>query len=35
MPNWKPPARSYATSMHNNETSALVHMTDTPGAIRR
>jgi len=30
MPNWRPPARSYATAMHSNETSALVHMTDTP-----
>lgn len=30
MPNWKPPVRSYATAMHSNETSTLVHMTDTP-----
>ena len=30
MPNWSPPARSYATGVLSNETSALVHMTDTP-----
>lgn len=30
MPNWAPPARSYATHILANETSALVHMTDTP-----
>lgn len=30
MPNWKPPARSYTTGVLANETSALVHMTDTP-----
>jgi hypothetical protein len=30
MPNWSPPARSYATRVLANETSALVHMTDTP-----
>ena len=30
MPNWKPPARSYATRVLANETSALVHMVDTP-----
>lgn len=30
MPNWSPPARSYATGVLANETSALVHMTDTP-----
>jgi hypothetical protein len=30
MPSWKPPARSYATRILANETSALVHMTDTP-----
>jgi hypothetical protein len=30
MPNWAPPARSYATRILANETSALVNMTDTP-----
>jgi hypothetical protein len=30
MPNWSPPARSYATRVLANETSALVNMTDTP-----
>jgi hypothetical protein len=30
MPNWSPPARSYATRVLANETSALVCMTDTP-----
>lgn len=30
MPNWAPPARSYATSILSNETSALIHMVDTP-----
>jgi ketosteroid isomerase-like protein len=30
MPNWGPPARSYATHVLANETSALVHMVDTP-----
>jgi ketosteroid isomerase-like protein len=30
MPNWSPPARSYTTAVLSNETSALVHMTDTP-----
>ena len=30
MPNWSPPARSYATGVLSNETSALVHMIDTP-----
>ena len=30
MPNWAPPARSYATRILANDTSALVHMTDTP-----
>ena len=30
MPNWAPPARSYATRVLANETSALVNMTDTP-----
>jgi hypothetical protein len=30
MPNWSPPARSYATAVLSNETSALVRMTDTP-----
>jgi hypothetical protein len=30
MPNWSPPARSYATRILSNETSALVHMVDTP-----
>ncbi len=30
MPNWGPPARSYATRVLANETSALVHMVDTP-----
>ena len=30
MPNWAPPARSYATRILSNETSALVHMVDTP-----
>jgi hypothetical protein len=30
MPRWAPPARSYATKILSNETSALVHMVDTP-----
>jgi hypothetical protein len=30
MPNWDPPARSYATSVLANDVSALVRMTDTP-----
>ena len=30
MPNWSHPARSYATRILANDTSALVHMTDTP-----
>ena len=30
MPNWAPPARSYATQILSNETSALIHMVDTP-----
>ena len=30
MPNWSPPARSYATRVLGNETSALVNMVDTP-----
>ena len=30
MPNWSPPARSYATRVLSNESSALVNMTDTP-----
>ncbi len=30
MPNWTPPARSYTTAMFSNETSALLHMVDTP-----
>lgn len=30
MPNWAPPARSYATSILSNEHSALIHMVDTP-----
>jgi hypothetical protein len=30
MPNWGPPARSYATRIMSGETSALVHMVDTP-----
>lgn len=30
MPNWLPPARSYATKILSNECSALVHMVDTP-----
>ncbi|HEY6430030.1 MAG TPA: hypothetical protein VIX84_22600, partial [Acidimicrobiales bacterium] len=30
MPNWAPPARSYATAIFSNEDSALVHMVDTP-----
>jgi hypothetical protein len=30
MPKWAPPARSYATGVLSNETSALVHMVDTP-----
>jgi hypothetical protein len=30
MPNWSPPARSYATRVLAGEHSALVHMTDTP-----
>ncbi len=30
MPNWSPPARSYATGVLVQRASALVHMTDTP-----
>jgi hypothetical protein len=30
MPKWSPPARSYTTGVLSNETSALVHMVDTP-----
>ena len=30
MPNWGPPARSYATKILSGEASALVHMVDTP-----
>jgi len=30
MPTWAPPARSYATKILPGETSALVHMVDTP-----
>lgn len=30
MPGWHPPARSYATRILSNETSALIHMVDTP-----
>jgi len=30
MPNWSPPARSYAIRVLSNEASALVHMVDTP-----
>jgi ketosteroid isomerase-like protein len=30
MPNWAPPARSYATRILSGDTSALVHMVDTP-----
>lgn len=30
MPGWRPPARSYATRVLSNETSALIHMVDTP-----
>ena len=30
MPNWAPPARSYASKMLGGETSALVYMVDTP-----
>ena len=30
MPNWAPPARSYATQILSNETSALIRMVDTP-----
>ena len=30
MPNWAPPARSYATKILSGETSALVYMVDTP-----
>jgi hypothetical protein len=30
MPNWAPPARSYATKILSGEASALVHMVDTP-----
>jgi hypothetical protein len=30
MPQWSPPARSYATKILSNDASALVHMTDTP-----
>jgi hypothetical protein len=30
MPTWSPPARSYATGVLSNETSALVRMVDTP-----
>jgi hypothetical protein len=30
MPNWAPPARSYATKILSGDTSALVHMVDSP-----
>jgi hypothetical protein len=30
MPNWAPPARSYSPAILSNETSALVHVVDTP-----
>jgi hypothetical protein len=30
MPGWAPPARSYATRILAGDTSALVHLTDTP-----
>ncbi len=30
MPNWRPPARSYATKILSNDLSALVRMVDTP-----
>lgn len=30
MPTWEPPARSYSTAVFSNETSALLHMVDTP-----
>ena len=30
MPNWGPPARSYATRILSGDASALVHMVDTP-----
>jgi hypothetical protein len=30
MPSWSPPARSYTTGVFSNESSALVHMVDTP-----
>lgn len=30
MPGWRPPARSYATRVLSNETSALIHMVDSP-----
>jgi hypothetical protein len=30
MPSWSPPARSYTTGVLSNESSALVHMVDTP-----
>jgi hypothetical protein len=30
MPNWAPPARSYSTGILSNQTSALIHMVDTP-----
>lgn len=30
MPDWAPPARSYATGIFSNEHSALIHMVDTP-----
>jgi ketosteroid isomerase-like protein len=30
MPNWSPPARSYATRILANDSSALVNMVDTP-----
>jgi ketosteroid isomerase-like protein len=30
MPNWSPPARSYTTGVLSGESSALVHMVDTP-----
>ena len=30
MPNWGPPARSYATRILSGDTSALIHMVDTP-----
>jgi hypothetical protein len=30
MPGWAPPARSYSTGILSNESSALIHMVDTP-----